>query len=170
MVAKQEQVLDGPVGEAVRRLVDVLHPERSYLFGSQARGDATQDSDYDFMVIVPESEESISERRRQAYRALWDVEIANDVFVRTRAQFDRDLPVIASFAATIEREGRVLYDRPSSRQGIIQHVDQEQRKAELTRDWVAKAQPDLVAAERAEQSPAMPDIMSFITNKPLRKL
>ena len=36
----------------VRRLVDVYRPERIYLFGSAARGDAGPDSDYDFMVVV----------------------------------------------------------------------------------------------------------------------
>jgi predicted nucleotidyltransferase len=36
MAAREQQALD----EAVRRLVEVFHPERIYLFGSQARGDA----------------------------------------------------------------------------------------------------------------------------------
>ena len=38
----------------VRRLVDAYHPERVYLFGSVARGDAGPDSDYDLMVVVPD--------------------------------------------------------------------------------------------------------------------
>jgi hypothetical protein len=36
----------------VRRLVEAYHPERIYLFGSKARGDAGPDSDFDLMVIV----------------------------------------------------------------------------------------------------------------------
>ena len=36
----------------VQRLVTALSPERIYLFGSQARGDAGPDSDYDFLVVV----------------------------------------------------------------------------------------------------------------------
>jgi hypothetical protein len=35
------------ISEIVRRLVDVYRPERIYLFGSAARGDAGPDSDYD---------------------------------------------------------------------------------------------------------------------------
>jgi predicted nucleotidyltransferase len=34
--------------------VEVYHPWRLYLFGSTARGDAGPDSDYDFMVVVPD--------------------------------------------------------------------------------------------------------------------
>jgi hypothetical protein len=40
------------ISEIVRRLVEVYRPERIYLFGSAARGDAGPDSDYDFMVVV----------------------------------------------------------------------------------------------------------------------
>ena len=45
------------LAEAVRRLVETFHPERIYLFGSQARGDATKDSDWDVLVILPASDE-----------------------------------------------------------------------------------------------------------------
>lgn len=44
----QDPILD----EIVRRLVCEFAPERIYLFGSQARGDAGPDSDYDLMVVV----------------------------------------------------------------------------------------------------------------------
>ncbi|HSO71206.1 MAG TPA: nucleotidyltransferase domain-containing protein [Thermodesulfobacteriota bacterium] len=37
----------------VHRLVGNLQPEKIYLFGSRARSDATPESDYDLMVIVP---------------------------------------------------------------------------------------------------------------------
>ena len=33
--------------DLVRRLVEAYHPERIYLFGSKARGDAGPDSDFD---------------------------------------------------------------------------------------------------------------------------
>lgn len=45
-----EEIID----EAVRRLVDAADPERVILFGSYARGDATKDSDLDFLVILKE--------------------------------------------------------------------------------------------------------------------
>jgi predicted nucleotidyltransferase len=39
-------VEDAILQEIVRRLVDLYHPDRIYLFGSSARGDAGPDSDY----------------------------------------------------------------------------------------------------------------------------
>ena len=40
------------LAEIVRRLVEAYHPERIFLFGSWARGDAGPVSDYDLMVVV----------------------------------------------------------------------------------------------------------------------
>ena len=48
------KVSDPLLAEIVRRLVEAYQPERIYLFGSKARGDAGADSDYDLMVVVPD--------------------------------------------------------------------------------------------------------------------
>ena len=100
---------DPLVAEAVRRLVDALRPERIYLFGSRARGDSGEDSDYDFMVVVPDSDLPPHRRAQLAHLALRDVRLAADILVWTRQEFDRFLPVVGSLAATILREGRLLY-------------------------------------------------------------
>lgn len=100
---------EGRLAEAVRRLVDLFQPERVYLFGSQARGDANEDSDYDLMVIVAAADEPEYRRAQQAYGALWGVRLPIDVFVWTRHEFERQAPVVASLPATILREGRLLY-------------------------------------------------------------
>ena len=47
---------DAALSEVVRRLVEAYRPERIYLFGSVARGDAGPDSDYDIMVVVPDDD------------------------------------------------------------------------------------------------------------------
>jgi predicted nucleotidyltransferase len=36
----------------IARIVEVLHPEQVWLFGSRERGEARVDSDWDFMTIV----------------------------------------------------------------------------------------------------------------------
>jgi len=42
---------DAKLAEAVRRLVEGLHPRAIILFGSRARGDHRESSDYDLLVI-----------------------------------------------------------------------------------------------------------------------
>src|SRR5438552_5905713 len=56
--------------EIVRRLVQTYHPVRIYLFGSAARGDSGPNSDYDLLVLVPDSASEEQRRSRLAYRAL----------------------------------------------------------------------------------------------------
>ena len=41
---------DEAIAEITRRLVDYYRPERIYLFGSVARGEASDESDVDFLV------------------------------------------------------------------------------------------------------------------------
>lgn len=101
---------DDPVlAEIVRRLVNVLHPERIYLFGSRARAESGRDSDYDLMVIVGDSPLPGYRRDQTAYRALWGVAAAKDVMVWTREEFDSRAHLAASLPATILREGTLLY-------------------------------------------------------------
>jgi predicted nucleotidyltransferase len=97
------------LAEIVRRLVAVYQPERIYLFGSTARGDANENSDYDLMLVVPD--DAPPERRDSdlAYNALRGIGVAADVLVWTRSRFNRRVHVVASLPATILREGRLLH-------------------------------------------------------------
>lgn len=95
----------------VRRLVDTLSPERVYLFGSQARGDSRKNSDIDIIVVVPHSDQPGYIRDRAAYHALWDVKAPVEVLVWTREEFDSGLRIPTSLSATVQRTGRLLYER-----------------------------------------------------------
>lgn len=97
------------LSEVVRRLAEALNPECIYLFGSQARGDATEDSDYDILIIVPGSGRTPHAKAVAAYRAVSGIPIPMDLLVWTRELFDRQAPVVASLPATVLREGRLLY-------------------------------------------------------------
>ncbi len=100
---------DRRLAEIVRRLLDAYQPERIYLFGSVARGDAGPDSDYDLLVVVPD--DAPPERRDSdlAYRALRGTGIAADVLVCTHSYFEARRHLKASLPGTILREGRLLH-------------------------------------------------------------
>jgi len=100
---------DTVLAEVVRRLVEAFHPERVYLFGSRARGDAGPDSDYDLLVIVPDLASPERKRSRLAYEALRGTGTAADVLVWTQSAFDRQIHLRASLPATVLAEGRLLY-------------------------------------------------------------
>ncbi len=109
MIEQALQVADPRLAEAVRRLIEAMRPEQIYLFGSQASGEATADSDYDLLVVVASSALPPHQRAQAAYRALFGVGIPVDVLVLTRAEFERQAVVIASLPATVAREGQLLY-------------------------------------------------------------
>lgn len=100
---------DARLDEVVQRLVAAFEPERIYLFGSAARGDAGADSDYDLMVIVADDAPPERRRSRRAYEALWGLSVAADVLVWTRSAFDGRLHLKASLPSTVLREGRLLH-------------------------------------------------------------
>ena len=100
---------DPVLAEIVRRLRKAYEPQRIYLFGSKARGDAGPDSDYDLMVVVPDDAPPERRRSRLAYQVLRRTGRAADVLVWTRTSFDSRLSVRTSLPATIVAEGRLLH-------------------------------------------------------------
>lgn len=104
-----QPIADPKLAEIVKRLIEAYAPERIYLFGSRARGDAGPDSDYDLMLIVPDDAIPERLRSRLAYERLWGTGTAADVLVWRRSNFDRRLHLKASLPATIAREGKLLH-------------------------------------------------------------
>ncbi len=106
------QVLDRAqaptLAELLRRLVPAYQPERVYLFGSRARGEAGPDSDYDLLLVVPDDAPPERRRARLAYQVLRGTGVAADVLVWTKRAFDERLGVITSLPATVAREGRLV--------------------------------------------------------------
>jgi len=100
---------DRIVRKVVDGLVTIYRPERVYLFGSRARGDAGPDSDYDFLLVVSDSAPPELLRSAPAYEVLWSLKAAADVVVWTHTEFEKRLHLRASLPATVIREGRLLY-------------------------------------------------------------
>ncbi len=100
---------DPALVEVVRRLVEAYQPDRIYLFGSVARGDAGADSDYDLLVLVPDDAPPAMRRSRLAYEALRGTGIAADVLVCTCSYFEDRRSLRASLPGTVLREGRLLH-------------------------------------------------------------
>jgi predicted nucleotidyltransferase len=111
MVEVTQQVLNEMV-EAIVRKVD---PERVYLFGSYARGEAGPDSDVDLLVVEREPfspERSRLDEITRVRRALSAFRVAKDILVFSSEEFARWKDSLNHIIARCLREGRVLYERP----------------------------------------------------------
>lgn len=102
-------VRDPVLAEIVARLVEALRPDRVYLFGSKARGDAGPDSDYDLLVLVQHPAEPLYRLSQRGFLALRGINAAADVLVWNREVFDARVHLAASFPGMVAREGRLLH-------------------------------------------------------------
>ena len=102
----RKEVLD----EATRRLVTHFQPERIILFGSQARGDADDRSDADFLVVT-----RFTGKRRSLMlamdRVLRGLDLARDIIVLTPEEYERDREIPGIIARPAAQEGKCLYER-----------------------------------------------------------
>ena len=101
---------DNLVRDILRRIVDTIQPEKVILFGSQDRGDARPNSDYDVLVIK-QSDEPRYRRSIPLYVALADLPVEVEVMVYTPEEVDEWNQVPQAFVTTAVREGTTIYER-----------------------------------------------------------
>ena len=100
--------------ELVRCLLTAGQPSAIILFGSEARGHATEDSDLDILIIEPESPQSPLQRATTYRMALLDFALklgrGIDILVYTPQEIEEWASVPNAFLTTAVREGKVLYE------------------------------------------------------------
>jgi predicted nucleotidyltransferase len=95
--------------QAIRRIRQVAQPSKIILFGSYARGEATEDSDLDLMIILPGKPDKMAEiiRLRRAIGALG---VGVDVLVFSEEEARRRGQVPGTVIYWANKEGKVLYE------------------------------------------------------------
>lgn len=91
-------------------MVKQLSPERIYLFGSFAEGKQKEDSDYDFYIVVKDSEKNINELTTEAYKSVRKIKKRPvDIIVGTASRFDdrKNKPTIEY---EVDKKGILLYE------------------------------------------------------------
>lgn len=111
MVAVTEEVLQ----QMVQAIVREVDPERIYLFGSHARGDAGPRSDVDLLVVEREPFGPGRSRWPEMVRLLnlsARLRIPTDFLVYSRDEVEEWRDSLNHVVGRCLREGRLLYERP----------------------------------------------------------
>lgn len=107
---KAQTVSKDVVKGILDNLSDII--DEVVLYGSYARGDYTDESDIDFMVIMNCPPEEVPQYRRQACKVSSRIGLENDIVVsimlQDRQTFDRWLGA-EIFFQNVKRDGIVLY-------------------------------------------------------------
>ncbi len=94
----------------VDTLVREIEPDRIILFGSRARGESADRSDYDLCVLKT----GVTHRRdlaKKIYRLLYDLNAPVDVIVETPERFAQLKHKRHLIYKTIAVEGQVIYEK-----------------------------------------------------------
>ena len=97
----------------VDRIVDGFEPLQVILFGSLARGTATEWSDVDLLVIFPD----VGDKREMAVnirRALRGMLVCKDILVSTPDEIRRRDHIVGTALRAALNEGKVMYERDGS--------------------------------------------------------
>jgi uncharacterized protein len=102
------------LSDMVQAIVREVDPERIYLFGSRARGDAHHDSDVDFLIVESKpfgSGHSRFEELNRIHRALSVFRVPKDILVYSSEEFAKWSRSLNHVVGRCSREGKLLYAR-----------------------------------------------------------
>jgi predicted nucleotidyltransferase len=105
------------VGEApsilpqiVARIVEVLQPVQVWLFGSRARGEARDDSDWDLMAILPDDAPEQDLDLCSVWQRLRDLRLQRvELFTMTLSEFHEWNRSLGTLAEIVASTGIVVY-------------------------------------------------------------
>ena len=101
---------DSTISGMVDRIVSRFDPDQVLLFGSQARGSASEWSDVDLLVVLADG----TDKRQAAIeirRSLGDLLVSKDIVVTTPDEIEQRGHVVGTVLNAAVREGRILYER-----------------------------------------------------------
>lgn len=102
--------------ELTKQIASVFHPKKIILFGSNAWGEPSNDSDFDLFVIMDTKEERKAKRAINILNTCHPGTFAIDLLVRTPKEVEERINMGDSFIIKIIKEGKVLYD--ATREGM----------------------------------------------------
>lgn len=166
--------IDDPeeLDRVVQRLVGALYPLAIYLFGSRARGDAGDESDYDLMLIL--TDDNPWARSRQA---VWEIarseRIEVNPFITRGGAFAWRRHEVGTLEYEVQVDGIRLYPASGAdlRLGSARGGGRSSMNVKIVEEWLERVRRDLVMARKAcEGDDAVPDQAAYHVQQAAEKL
>jgi predicted nucleotidyltransferase len=100
----------GQIKDIVNRIATNYNPVRVILFGSYAKGNHTDDSDLDF-ILIKDTTVPRNKRALEVRRLFYGLAISMDFKIYTSSEFNRELANQYSFLSSAIKDSKVLYER-----------------------------------------------------------
>ncbi len=98
------------IEELKNSFIESLAPMKIYLFGSFAEGRQTEDSDFDFYIVVNDGEKDMISLTAKAYKAIRHKQKrAVDIIVNTAKTFEDKKNKIMTVEKEVLQKGVLLY-------------------------------------------------------------
>jgi predicted nucleotidyltransferase len=100
-----------PIEPLLARIVTRLAPEEVWLFGSRAEGRARPDSDYDLLVVLPDTTPEANLDVVSVWMLVRGLDVPADIVPCTRSEFEEEKHEIDTLARAAFLRGRRIYER-----------------------------------------------------------
>jgi uncharacterized protein len=156
----------------VRRLIQAFQPVSIYLFGSRARGDASDDSDYDLMLVLADDKAPPHSRQ-----AVWDTARSDRIDANpflTRAEaFSWRRHEVGTLEYEVQVDGIRLHPAsgPDLRASGARASGRASMNGKVVAEWLERVRRDLIIARKAcEGDDAVPDQAAYHVQQAAEKL
>ena len=102
------------ISNIVYKIASNANPDKIFLFGSYATGQANEDSDID-LLVVKDTKEPRHKRSIEIQKLLIGSKLPVDILVYTNDEFEREKSIKYSFVNSAIQEAQLLYERKIKR-------------------------------------------------------
>ena len=98
------------IKQIIEKLIETAKPQKIYLFGSYARGDAREKSDLDFLIV----ERKLKSQRKEMVRlhdAIRSMRIPVDILVTGESHFNEWSEIPGTVIHRAITEGKLCYEK-----------------------------------------------------------
>lgn len=102
-------ISDEKIKGIIDKIVWNFHPNKIIVFGSYAKGNPTEQSDLDLLIVANQNNCSNRELAAQIRLFLWGEKIPIDIIVKKAEEFEKDNEMFWKISHSAARDGIVAY-------------------------------------------------------------